>query len=103
MIKMKGRLALLLVCTALAACGSKADEEACAAAQAKFSICGIGGLEQGCGDYSRCQVDCFNGTGCVQLKEGFFGPATELSEGFFACMTACGDPWRDGLGSPGPR
>jgi len=97
MIKMRGGAALLLVCTALAACGPSAeDQAACASAQAKFSVCGIGGLDQGCGDYSRCQLDCFNGTGCDQLKEGFFGPETPLSEGFIKCMTVCGDPWRDG-------
>jgi hypothetical protein len=88
MIRMRGGAALLLVCTALAACGPSA-EEVCATAQAKFSLCGIGGLEQGCGDYSPCQLDCFNGSGCDQAKEILLGPETELSASLRKCLTAC--------------
>ena len=85
MIKMRGGAALLLVCAAIASCGPGSDEDACAKAQAKFSLCGIGGLENGCGDYTRCQIDCMNATGCEQLKEAFYGPTTELSASFFKC------------------
>lgn len=88
MVKTRAGAALLLVCTAIAACGSS-DDEACAKAQAQFSLCGIGGLEQGCSDYSRCQLDCFNIAGCAELKEVFFGPMTELSAPLLKCMSEC--------------